>query len=191
MTVGIYGGSFDPIHTGHAMIANFISQCNIVDEVLLTVNRQNPLKENPTIASEKERIEMARMVAEKCSKVRVSDIEMKLPLPSYTIDTLTLLKKLYPEHNFKLIIGSDSLINFNRWKESDRILKEFGLIVYPRPGFPFPGNEKDNMTFLTGAPEFSISSSLVREYVASGWNINYFVPVEVADYIKEKKLYHE
>ena len=173
------------------MIANFISQCNIVDEVLLIVNRQNPLKENPTVASEKERIEMARLVAKKCSKVRVSDIEMKLPLPSCTIDTLTLLKQLYPEHNFKLIIGSDSLINFNRWKESDRILKEFGLIVYPRPGFPCPGNEKDTMTFLTGAPEFSISSSLVREYVASGWNINYFVPVEVADYIKEKKLYHE
>ena len=189
MVIGLFGGSFDPIHTGHAMLANFIAQCNIVDEVWIMVSRQNPLKTHGTFAGDKERLDMARMVADHGKNLQVTDIEMSLPVPSYTVDSLTELKKLYPEHQFKIIIGSDSLKNFPHWKESDRIAKEFGVIVYPRPGYPMPENEPDGMTFLSGAPEFSISSSLVREYIASGWNINYFVPVEIADYINHNNLY--
>ncbi|MCH5225099.1 MAG: nicotinate (nicotinamide) nucleotide adenylyltransferase [Muribaculaceae bacterium] len=187
--VGIYGGSFDPIHTGHAMVANFVAQCNIVDEVWLMVSRRNPLKNHSTLASDEDRLQMARLVAKGCRNVEVSDIEMTLPTPSYTINSLEALKRLYPDHQFKIIIGSDSLENFDKWKEASRILKEFGVIVYPRPGFPLPEREPEGMTFLTGAPEYGISSSLVREYIASGWNINYFVPPFVSDFIKAKKLY--
>ena len=189
MNIGIYGGSFDPIHTGHAMVANFVAQCNVVEEVWIMVSRRNPLKEQGTVASDKDRLQMAHLVAKGCRNVKVTDIEMSMPIPSYTYDTFTELKKKYPEHKFKIIIGSDSLSNFHNWKNSDRIQKEFGLIVYPRPGYPLPQDEPDNVTFLNGAPEFGISSSLIREYASSGWNINYFVPLSVSEYIKTHNLY--
>ena len=189
MIIGLYGGSFDPIHTGHAMVANFVSQCNVVDEVWIMVSRKNPLKLNDTIASDGDRLQMARIVAEKCRNVKVTDIELQLPVPSYTIDTLRTLKNHFPSHQFKIIIGSDSLENFEKWKESDLIKQQFGVIVYPRPGYPMPEKEKDGFTFLNGAPEFSVSSSLIREYVASGWDINYFVPTDVCDYITKHYLY--
>ena len=189
MTVGLYGGSFDPIHTGHAVVANFVAQCNVVDEVWLMVSRKNPLKSHSTFASDVDRLEMASQVAEKCEKVKVTDIEMTLPTPSYTIDTLKILKEKYPEHTFKIIIGSDSLENFSRWKDADVIIREFGVIIYPRPGYPLEGEEPEGMTYLNGAPEFSISSSLIREYVKSGWNINYFVPLSVSEYIEKHRLY--
>lgn len=189
MTIGIYGGSFDPIHTGHAMVANFVSQCNIVDEVWIMVNRKNPIKKHDTIATEEQRLAMAELIAKKCAKVKVTDIEMKMASPSYTIDTLRKLKEQNPEHDYRIIIGSDSLEKFHLWKESDKILKEFGVIVYPRPGYPLSGKEKEGMIYLTGAPEFGISSSLIREYLTSGWNINFFVPLCVSEYITKNKLY--
>ena len=95
MTIGIYGGSFDPIHSGHAIVANFVAQCNVVDEVWIMVSRQNPLKPHSTYASNNQRLEMARIVAEKCRNVKVTDIEMSLPAPSFTINTLLELKKRY------------------------------------------------------------------------------------------------
>lgn len=189
MTIGIYGGSFDPIHTGHATVANFVSQCNIVDEVWLVVSRKNPLKDQGTEASDEARLEMAKLVADKCKKVKVCDIEMHRPSPSYTIDTLEELSRLYPEHNFKLIIGSDSLANFEKWKQCSDILSNYGLIVYPRPGYHLPETEKPGMVFLNGAPEYSMSSTLIREYIMSGWNINFFVPLAVSEYISKHKLY--
>ena len=189
MKIGIYGGSFDPIHTGHAIVANFVSQCNVVDEVWIMVSRRNPLKQHATFASDSQRLEMAQIVSEGCNNVKVCDIEMSFPVPSYTYDSLRELKKKYPHHDFKIIIGSDSLVNFPKWKNSELIQKEFGVIVYPRPGYVMTDEEPDGMTFLNGAPEFGISSSLIREYVASGWNINFFVPVGVSEYIEKHNLY--
>ncbi|MCH5229007.1 MAG: nicotinate (nicotinamide) nucleotide adenylyltransferase [Muribaculaceae bacterium] len=189
MKIGIFGGSFDPIHTGHAMLANFISQCNIVDQVWLTVSRKNPLKEHSTYATERQRVEMVKLVAAYCSNVEVCLEELNLPYPSYTYNTLCHLQKLFPQNEFKIIIGSDNLSTLHQWKESEKILQEFGVIVYPRPGYPLKGEEPSGMKYLNGAPEFSISSSLIREYISSKWNINYFVPLEVAEYIKINKLY--
>ena len=189
MRIAIYGGSFDPIHSGHAIIANFVSQCGLVDEVWLMVSRKNPLKENSTFASDDQRLEMAEMITSDCRNVKVSDFEIHLPIPSYTYNTLTELKKKYPDNEFVLLIGSDNFTVFDKWKNSQEIQKEFGLIVYPRPGYPLPEAEPENVTFLCGAPEIVISSSLIREYVRDGWNINYFVPINVARYIQEKKLY--
>lgn len=189
MTIGIYGGSFDPIHTGHSMVANFVSQCNVVDELWIMVSRRNPLKEHDTYATDLDRLKMAWIVADECENVKVTDIEMELPVPSYTYDTLIELKKRYPEDNFKIVIGSDSLQNFHNWRNSDKIRKEFGVIVYPRPEYHLPEMEPAGMIFLNGAPEFGVSSSLIREYIKWDWNINYFVPVAVSEYIKEHKLY--
>ena len=189
MRIGVFGGSFDPIHNGHAILANFTSQCGIVDEVWLMVSRKNPLKDKETQASEIQRLEMAEMVAMECKNVKISDFEMTMPSPSFTIDTLNALKEKYPEHQFVWIIGSDSLKNFSNWKNSEEIKNKYGLIVYPRPGYPLIGREPDGMTYLNGAPEFSISSTLIREYVADGWNINYFVPLKVGRYISKNNLY--
>lgn len=189
MTIGIYGGSFDPIHTGHAMVANFVAQCNVVDEVWIMISRQNPLKPHSTFASDSQRLEMAREVAQNCRNVKVTDIELSLPVPSYTYDTLSVLKKKYPDYEFKIIVGSDSFVNFHNWRNSRKIQEEFGLIVYPRPGYALPEEEPLNTIFLNGAPEFGISSSLVREYIVSGWNINYFVPLNVSEYIRRNNLY--
>ncbi|MCH5230890.1 MAG: nicotinate (nicotinamide) nucleotide adenylyltransferase [Muribaculaceae bacterium] len=189
MTIGLYGGSFDPIHTGHAMVANFVAQCNVVDEVWFMVSRQNPLKPNSTIANDSQRLEMATIVANKCRNVKVTDVEMHLPSPSFTINAVKELKRIYHHYNFKIIIGSDSLENFKFWKDSEQLLNDFGVIVYPRPGFPLPTEQPENMIFLNGAPEFSISSTLIREYITSDWNVNYFLPPEVAEYISRNKLY--
>ena len=189
MKIGIYGGSFDPIHTGHSMVANFVAQCNVVDEVWLMVSRRNPLKEHDVIAGDQDRLAMVALVASSCRNVYVTDIEMTLPTPSFTYDTLQKLSQIYPEHQFCVIIGSDSLEKFHKWKHYDRILKDYGVIVYPRPGYPMPTEESEGMTFLNGAPEFGISSSLIREYVASGWNINFFVPLSVSQYISKNNLY--
>ena len=189
MVIGIYGGSFDPIHSGHSILANFVSQCGVVDELWLTVCRQNPLKGHNVYANDTHRLDMARIVANKCKNVKVCDIEMSMPVPSYTIETLKKLKSIYPNHEFKVVIGSDSLERFGHWKDHDIILKDFGVVVYPRPGYRMPESEPDGMRFLNGAPEFGISSSLIREYVKDNWDINYFVPTEVAEYIRTNHLY--
>lgn len=189
--VAVFGGSFDPIHTGHVMLANFVAQCGVTDNVCLMVSRQNPLKENSPVASDNQRIEMARRATEGFINIFVSNFEMHLPSPSYTYDTLKALKEKYPDNEFQLIIGSDSLENFPRWKNSEKILKEFEVIVYPRPGYPLSGEEPAGMIYLTGAPEFSISSSLIREYIQWGWDIRYFVPIKVAEYIKTHKIYEK
>lgn len=189
MKIGIYGGSFDPIHSGHAIVANFVSQCNVVDEVWIMVSRKNPIKPHDTYATDTDRLAMARLVSQECRNVNVTAIEMSLPVPSYTYDTLLELKRQYPEHEFHIIIGSDSVMNFPKWRNYERIQKEFGVIVYPRPGYPLPEDEPSGMTFLNGAPEFGISSSLIREYIASGWDINFFVPPAVCEYIEKNNLY--
>lgn len=191
MKIGIYGGTFDPIHTGHLVVANFVAQCGLVDEVWLTVNRKNPLKIQSTQALEEYRLKMAEIAVKPCPSLNVCDIELSMPYPSYTVDTLSLLKNRYPDYKFTLIIGSDSFQNFNKWKNADTIVREFGVIVYPRPGYILPQDEPVGFTFLNGAPLISMSSSLIREYVRDGWNINYFVPLKVADYIADHKLYYK
>lgn len=187
--VGIFGGSFDPIHSGHAIIANIASQSEYIDEVWIMVSRKNPLKERYAEAGEKERLEMAALVAQHCENVKVSDFEMSLPSPSYSYDTLIALKKKYPENSFFLIIGSDSLQDFDRWKKSDQIKKEFGLLVYPRPGYPINVSDEKHIKYLTDAPEIEISSTRIREFLKEGKNVNYLLPISVAKYIKEHDLY--
>ncbi|MCH5232203.1 MAG: nicotinate (nicotinamide) nucleotide adenylyltransferase [Muribaculaceae bacterium] len=191
MKIGIYGGSFDPIHTGHSILANFVAQCGIVDEVWITVSRKNPMKSHQVYASDTDRLKMAESVASECNNVKVCDIEMSMPVPSFTYDTLKKLRGLYPDNEFKIIIGSDSLLGFEQWRNANKIRSEFGVIVYPRPGYPLPAEEPEGMIFLCGAPEFGVSSSLVREYIRDGWNVSYFVPVSVANYIAVKNLYKE
>lgn len=188
-TIGVYCGSFDPIHTGHAMVANYVSQWGNVDEVWLMVSRLNPLKEGKKPADDHHRMAMARLVAEGCRKVTASEFEMHLPLPSYTYFTLCRLREKYPGHKFKLIIGSDNWIEFQRWRDSEKIIREFGLIIYPRPGYDVSDLPDDGVVLLDDGPTSFISSTFIRNAVAAGKDINYFVPSPVASYIKEHRLY--
>lgn len=188
MRIGIFGGSFDPIHIGHAMIASFLAQSGHVDEVWLMVSRRNPLKDDAE-ASESRRLQMAELTAGSLRGVKVSDFEMSLPSPSYTYDTLRALKNAFPDHEFKIIIGSDSFLNFNNWKNAGKIRDEFGVLVYPRPGFPLPSLSPEGFEFIEGMPVCGVSSTFVREKLRQGWNMNYFLPEAVADFISKNKLY--
>lgn len=191
MTIGIYSGSFDPIHSGHAMVANYVGQCGEVDEVWIMVSRLNPLKGGIEPASDIHRLRMAEFVAEGCRGVRASDFELSLPLPSYTYVTLCRLRETYPEHTFKLIIGSDNWLNLGRWRDAGKIVKEFGLLIYPRPGYELPQTPPPGVKVVGNGPTAHVSSTFIREAVAKGMNINYFVPFRVAEYIKEHNLYEQ
>lgn len=190
MRIGIFSGSFDPIHTGHAMIANYAAQWEGLDEVWLIVSPLNPLKEGSLPAPDVDRLAMADMVAKKCGNVRVSDFEFGMPLPSYTYRTLTSLAKSYPDDEFILVIGSDNWINFEEWRDYDRIIEEFRILIYPRPGYAV---DKDclpaSVSLMEEAPQALISSSFIRESVKEGKNLNFFLPPEVFEYIKKKRLY--
>lgn len=189
MRIGIYSGSFDPIHTGHAMVANYCAQWGGVDEVWLMVSRLNPLKEGTHPIDDLHRLRMAKLVAEQCHGVKASDFELGLPLPSYTYVTLCRLREQYPGHEFVLIVGSDNWANFGRWRDAHKIIREFGLLIYPRPGYEIPEEPPHGVEVLPSGPTAHISSTFVRESVAQGANINFFVPSVVAKYIEEHKLY--
>ena len=134
MKVGIFGGSFDPIHNGHISLAQYVLDHTDLDEVWLMVSPLNPLKPQGYVASDRERLEMARLAVAGHPGIKVSDFEFTLPIPSYTYNTLAKLKEAYPDCDFRLIIGGDNWADFDRWRNPQEILDEFGLIVYPRPG---------------------------------------------------------
>ncbi len=190
MRIGVYSGSFDPVHTGHAMVANYVAQWGGVDEVWLMVSRQNPLKEGRMPAEDDHRLAMASIVAKQCNGIKVSDFELSLPLPSFTYVTLCKLREKYPQHEFVLIIGSDNWYALDKWRDADKIIKEFGMIIYPRPGYSLPNVLPEGVSAIgNDAPVALVSSTFVRETIAKGGNVNYFVPCKVADYINENNLY--
>lgn len=189
MRIGIYSGSFDPIHIGHAMVANYCAQWGGLDEVWLMVSRLNPLKEGSRPEADLHRFRMVKLVAEECHGVKASDFELNLPLPSYTYVTLCKLREQYPEHEFKLIIGSDNWANIGRWRNAHKIIREFGILIYPRPGFELPQDPPPGVELISSGPTAFVSSTFVRNAVAEGANINFFVPLVVADYIREHNLY--
>lgn len=190
MKIGIFGGSFDPIHSGHAIIANYASQWMGLDEVWLMVSPQNPLKQDSDLSPEEMRCEMAELVAEDCSDVKVSRFEMTLPRPSYSYRTLTLLKEVYPHDEFTLIIGSDNWQEFGRWRDNEKIIEEFEILIYPRPGYDIDASALPaGVRIMDEAPQVFISSTFVRQSVKEGKNVNFFIPPRVYEYIRKHNLY--
>ncbi|MDE7495484.1 MAG: nicotinate (nicotinamide) nucleotide adenylyltransferase [Muribaculaceae bacterium] len=192
MYIALYPGSFDPPHCGHAMVASFVAQWGRVDEVWVMPSGINPLKiENSPKAGDAGRLEMCRLAMEGIPGVRVSDFELHLPRPSFTYRTLIALKDAYPEHRFRLVIGGDNWHVFARWRNSEEIIREFGLIIYPRPGFYIdPARLPENVTLLPEAPLMLLSSTFVREAIASGKSPLGFISKEVSAYIGAHSLYH-
>lgn len=168
MNIGIYGGSFNPVHFGHVGLAKWVIEHTDLDEVWLLVSPNNPLKPAGILAPEKERLAAIREAIKDIPGLVASDFEFSLPRPSYTANTLRALQKAYPEHTFTLLIGEDNLAIFDQWREYDFILDHFRLFVYPRHGSesaPRPACIKKarNITFLADAPYFDVSSTQIRE----------------------------
>lgn len=189
MTIGVMGGSFNPVHAGHLMLASYLTQFTSLDAVWLTLSPLNPLKATSLeLIPDLQRLEMLSIASRGAEGIEVCDIELSMPRPSYTINTLDYLKRRYPKRRFKLIIGSDNWRIFDSWKDYERILKEYGVIVYPRPGYPVSNIYEEGMVYVE-APQTNLSSTFVRAAIAKGADMNYFLPAGVWDYIKKNELY--
>jgi len=190
MKVGIFGGSFNPIHTGHAIIASHIMRHGVLDQLWLMVSPQNPLKQSHELADEVDRLRMTELVSRHIEGVITSAFEFQLPRPSYTIDTLNALQEKFPQHEFHLVIGADNWAEWERWRAHDEIVERFHVLVYPRLGHDvvIPAALADRVA-LVDAPVIEISSTAVRRLIADGQQIKYYVPDDVERYIINKQLY--
>lgn len=188
MKIAIFSGSFNPIHNGHLAIAREVLNCGAAEELWFLVSPQNPLKNNKDLLPEESRLKMVQLAVEKQLKMKASDFEFHLPLPSYTINTLDKLKQDYPQHQFVLLIGSDNLAIFDHWLAYQRILHEFGLIVYPRPNFPIERQLPLPNTIYINAPLIDISATEIRHKLQLGESVADLIPPGVAQYLKENKF---
>ena len=191
MRIGIFGGSFNPIHSGHAIIAHHIITSGVVDRLWLMVSPVNPLKvDKEQQVKDTDRLRMVEMVSRPMEGVETSAFEFTMPKPSYTIDTLNALQAKFPDDEFYLVIGADNWVVFDRWRNSEEILAKYHLLVYPRLGYDvvIPEELRDRVT-LVDAPIIELSSTVVRERLAKGLSVRYYVPDEVLGYIERNHLY--
>ena len=196
--VGIFGGSFNPIHLGHTALAAYICEQGLVDEVWFMVSPQNPLKHDITLLDEKERLHMARLAVAPYPMLKACDFEFTLPRPSYTYHTLQALRKAYPDHEFSLIIGEDNWQCFDRWYRGEDITRETPIIVYPREveGLELSVESKSQLSIvncqlsiLKNPPLLPYSSTEVRHHIAAGQETSHMLHPDVAQYIREKHFY--
>lgn len=190
MKIGIFGGSFNPIHTGHAILVNYLACNTDLDTVWLMVAPQNPLKSDYDHSYDLHRIRMTDMVARRFDNVITSGFEFSLPHPSYTVDTLDALSSKFPEDKFVLIIGADNWASFERWKNPEKIISNYEIYIYPRKGFEIfiPENLKSTVKALN-SPIIEISSSIIRNKLQNGENASFYLPDDVYDYILKHNLY--
>lgn len=187
MKIGLYFGSFNPIHIGHLIIADTLQDRTDLDQVWFVVSPQNPLKKRQSLIHEFDRLRMVELAIEDNYHFRASDVEFSMPKPSYTIDTLAYLTDQYPQHQFCLFLGSDNLTQLKRWKNYQTILDNYEIFVYPRPG-DSKSFEHPNIK-LIDAPLLDISATFIRKSILAGKSVKYLLPDGVADYIRDKKLY--
>lgn len=189
MTVGLFFGSFNPIHTGHLIVAQAMLNDGEVEEVWFVVSPQNPLKDSKSLIHHFDRIDMVELAIEGNGRFKASDIEFNLPKPSYTADTLAYLSGKYPERDFKLIIGEDNLKSLPKWKNYEAILENYGLLVYARQGAGSAlFKDHRNVRFIA-APLINISASYIRKKIRQQQSIRYLVPEKVENFIVERKIY--
>ena len=191
MRIGIFGGSFNPIHKGHTALAQAICDDGQVDSVWLMISPQNPLKPIEGMLDEHLRLHLARLAVRDIPCLEASDFEFGLPRPSYTYNTLQQLTKTFPEHTFTLIIGSDNWDLFPRWRNADDILHQWPVVVYPRgdAGTPTANPRYPNVHFMASAPLFPVSSTDVRQRIAHGDDISLWLDEAVAAEIHRLHLY--
>ena len=189
MKIGLFFGSFNPVHNGHMIIANYVCETTDLEKVWMVVSPQNPFKEKQNLLNEYDRLHLIKLAIEGNNNLRASEIEFKLPKPSYTIDTLTHLKEKYPEHSFSLIMGGDNLVSLHKWKNYEMILKNHDIYVYKREGAsenPYP--DLACVRFLD-VPLLDISATFIREHIQQGHSMQYFLPDRVWEYVRDYNLY--
>lgn len=189
MKIGLYFGSFNPIHIGHLALSDYLLLHTNLDEVWFVVSPHNPLKQKDSLLDDNLRFQMVQLAISDKPNMKACDVEFSLPKPSYTIDTLTYLSDQYPENEFVLIIGADNLHVFNQWKNYEEIIANYKILVYPRQGFDFSLSSKHHHVECVNAPLYNISSTFIREKIKDGKDVSEFLNAEVNKYIQKNKLY--
>lgn len=188
--VGLYFGSYNPIHIGHLAIANYMVEYTNVDQLWFVVSPQNPHKKKMNLLADHHRLEMVERAIGNDERFRASNIEFNLPKPSYTIDTLAYLKERHPNNQFVILMGSDNLEYFHKWKNYETIVENYGVIVYPRPGFDESKvKSHKNISIADGAPLMEVSSSFIRKAIKEGKDVRYFLPQAAGKYLDEMNFY--
>ena len=188
---GIFGGTFDPIHLGHLALANYLCEENWVDELWFLITPQNPFIQEQTLLDNHLRMKMVEAAIADYPRFKASDFEFTLPRPSYTVTTLQKLSETYPDREFVLIIGADNWAAFDKWKSPEEILRNHRILVYPRPGYEINPHELPAQVKAVNTPLLEISSTFIRESIASGKDIRYFLHPEVYRFIKQHQLYNK
>ena len=189
MKTGLFFGSFNPIHNGHMAIAEYIIEFTDLEELWFVVSPMNPLKRKKNMLEDHHRLELVYKAIDNDPRFKVSDIEFNMPKPSYTVDTLIYLSEKYPEREFELIMGSDNLMNFNRWKNSETLIQKYKRLVYPRHGDNLEEMLQHKNIEIVDAPRMEISSSFIRETILKGKKAKFFMPIAVWEYIDEMNFY--
>ncbi len=188
MKIGLYFGSFNPIHVGHLIIASHILNFSDLEKIWLIVSPQNPFKKNQGLLNEYHRLHLARLATEEDNRIKVSDIEFGLPRPSFTVATLIHLEEKYPGNQFSIIMGSDSFQNLDKWKNYETIVKHYPIYVYKREGFEITNHFNAKLTVLD-APLIEISSTSIRQLLKEKKSISYLVPEKVKEEIERGGYY--
>jgi len=187
--VGLFFGSFNPIHIGHLALANYFAEYTNVDEVWFVISPHNPLKEKKTLLASHHRLEMVELAIQPYEKFRASDVEFKLPQPNYTAITLETLREKHPKHTFSLIMGADNIQSLHKWCNYEYILENYEIYVYPRPGFDGGDLKNHPNVKWTEAPHIEVSSSFVRQAIQDGKNIPFFMPIAAYDFLDKMNFY--
>jgi nicotinate-nucleotide adenylyltransferase len=188
MKVGLYFGSFNPIHVGHLIIVSHILNESELDKIWFIVSPLNPFKEAENLLNEYDRLHLVQKATEGDARIKVSDIEFSLPKPSYTVHTLAYLQEKHPAYSFSIVMGSDSFQNLGKWKNADTIIKNYPIIVYRRPGFEVI-NKLNAKVEIMKAPLLEISATYIRELIKAGKSIKYLVPPLVEEEILASGLF--
>jgi nicotinate-nucleotide adenylyltransferase len=195
VNTGLFFGSFNPIHLGHLALAGYMTEFEGLDQLWFVISPHNPLKKKETLLDDSQRLHMARLAAGDNLKLRASDIEFRLPVPSYTIDTLAYLEEKHSGNNYHLVMGEDNLYTLHKWKNAAQLVKKYPILVYPRHGCQKPSNEGLNHILdmadvrFSKAPLIEISGTFIRDGINKGKDMSYYLPQVVWKYIDEMNFY--
>ena len=189
MKIGIFPGSFNPVHIGHLAIANYIAEYEYYDEIWFLVTPQNPLKKKADLMDQELRLSFVKKAIQGYKKFKISTVEWELPQPSYTINTLQKLRVLYPNNQFELIIGSDHWDTFHRWKDYQMILKNFKILIYPRRGSDRIYTNHPNVRLAKGAPKIEASSTFIRQSIQKEKDVRFFLPEGIYDELIKSEFF--
>ena len=187
--IGLFFGSFNPVHVGHMIIANYMATQTNLSKVWMVLSPHNPLKSQSSLANDYVRLNLLNLAIGDNDNIKSSDVEFKLPKPSYTIDTLTYLGEKYPNENFALIMGSDNLQNLNKWKNYEQLIDNYDIHVYRRPGYDESDLLYRSNVYIYDAPLMQISASYIRKSIRAGHSVQYLVPDAVYVYLNNNKVY--